>query len=41
VVAFGLTGLERAAVLVGATLPPSLLTLLFAQHNKLDSSVVM
>ncbi|MBD0268529.1 MAG: AEC family transporter [Cyanobacteria bacterium Co-bin8] len=35
--AFGLDGVERAAVLVGSTLPPSLLTLLFAQENHLDT----
>lgn len=34
---FNLTGIERAAVLVGSALPPSLLTLLFAQENQLDS----
>lgn len=34
---FGLAGVERAAVLVGAALPPSLLTLLFAQENRLDA----
>ncbi|MBE9138786.1 AEC family transporter [Nodosilinea sp. LEGE 07088] len=34
---FGLTGVERAAVLVGASLPPSMLTLLFTQENNLDS----
>lgn len=34
---FHLTGLERAAVLLGSALPPSLLTLLFAQENQLDS----
>ncbi|NJL45758.1 MAG: hypothetical protein HC922_08635 [Leptolyngbyaceae cyanobacterium SM2_3_12] len=35
--AFGLTGAELAAVLLGAALPPSLLTLLFAQENQLDT----
>ncbi len=34
---FGLEGVERAAVLVGAALPPSLLTLLFSRENNLDS----
>lgn len=38
---FGLTGLERAAVLVGAALPPSMLALLFAQENQLDTRFVM
>jgi malate permease and related proteins len=37
VLAFNLDGLERAAVLVGASLPPSMLTLLFTQENDLDS----
>lgn len=36
---FGLGGVERVAVLVGASLPPSLLTLLFAQENGLDSGL--
>jgi malate permease and related proteins len=35
---FGLSGVERMAVLVGSALPPSLLTLLFAQENQLDTS---
>lgn len=35
--AFGLQGVEQAAVLAGAALPPSLLTLLFAQENNLDT----
>ena len=34
---FGLSGVERMAVLVGSALPPSLLTLLFAQENQLDT----
>ncbi|MGB3136316.1 MAG: AEC family transporter [Nodosilinea sp.] len=34
--AFGLDGVERAAVLVGSGLPPSLLTLFFTQENRLD-----
>ncbi|MGF1566995.1 MAG: AEC family transporter [Nodosilinea sp.] len=38
---FSLEGVERAAVLVGAALPPSLLTLLFAQENHLDTGVVV
>jgi malate permease and related proteins len=33
---FGLSGVERTAVLLGAALPPSMLTLLFAQENHLD-----
>lgn len=37
VTAFGLDGVERAAVLVGAALPPSLLTLFFTQENGLDT----
>ncbi|MEA5448690.1 AEC family transporter [Leptolyngbya sp. CCNP1308] len=36
-IAFGLEGVERAAVLLGAALPPSLLTLFFTQENALDS----
>lgn len=38
---FGLSGLERAAVLVGAALPPSMLALLFAQEHQLDTRFVM
>ncbi|WP_081973026.1 AEC family transporter [Leptolyngbya sp. KIOST-1] len=34
---FGLDGVERAAVLVGSGLPPSLLTLIFVQENQLDT----
>ncbi|PSN10453.1 hypothetical protein C7293_28095 [filamentous cyanobacterium CCT1] len=37
VTVFGLDGVERAAVLVGAALPPSLLTLFFTQENGLDT----
>lgn len=37
VTAFGLDGVERAAVLVGAALPPSLLTLFFTEENGLDT----
>ncbi|MBD1876990.1 AEC family transporter [Nodosilinea sp. FACHB-131] len=39
--AFGLQGVEQAAVLAGAALPPSLLTLLFAQENDLDTRFVI
>lgn len=38
--AFGLTGVEQAAVLAGAALPPSMLALLFAQDNNLDTGFV-
>ncbi|PSN18288.1 hypothetical protein C7271_13290, partial [filamentous cyanobacterium CCP5] len=34
---FGLEGVNRAAVIVGATLPPSMLTILFARENHLDT----
>ncbi|MGB3311685.1 MAG: AEC family transporter [Nodosilinea sp.] len=37
VTVFGLDGVERAAVLVGAALPPSMLTLFFTQENGLDT----
>ncbi|MGB3201922.1 MAG: AEC family transporter [Nodosilinea sp.] len=37
VTTFGLHGVERAAVLVGAALPPSMLTLFFTQENGLDT----
>ncbi|TVQ06261.1 MAG: hypothetical protein EA368_17465 [Leptolyngbya sp. DLM2.Bin27] len=37
VTVFDLEGVERAAVVVGSALPPSLLTLLFAQENDLDT----
>jgi hypothetical protein len=39
--AFGLQGVEQAAVLAGAALPPSMLTLLFAQENHLDTRFVI
>lgn len=38
---FGLQGVEQAAVLAGAALPPSMLTLLFAQENNLDTRFVI
>ncbi len=38
---FGLDGLERAAVLVGSALPPSMLALLFAQEHQLDTRFVI
>ncbi|WP_071527183.1 AEC family transporter [Nodosilinea nodulosa] len=41
VTAFDLHGVERSAVLVGAGLPPSLLTLFFAQENGLETSFVI
>jgi predicted permease len=34
---FGLSGVEQVAVIIGAALPPSMLTLLFAQENNLDT----
>lgn len=34
---FGLGGLERIAVLVGASLPPSIMTLIFSEENDLDT----
>jgi predicted permease len=34
---FGLHGVERIAVLVGAAMPPSMLTLLFAKENQLNT----
>ena len=39
--AFGLQGVEQATVLAGAALPPSLLTLLFAKENQLDTRFVI
>lgn len=39
--AFGLQGVEQAAVLAGSALPPSMLTLLFAQENHLDTRFVI
>jgi malate permease and related proteins len=38
---FGLQGVEQATVLAGAALPPSMLTLLFAQENHLDTRFVI
>lgn len=35
---FGLEGVERAAVIVGSALPPSMLTLLFTQEHHLDTT---
>jgi len=37
---FGLTGMERMAVLVGATLPTSIMAILFAERAKLDTNYV-
>ncbi len=37
---FGLTGVERVAVIVGSSLPPSMLTLIFAEKNHLDTKFV-
>ncbi len=34
---FGLSGLERIAVIVGASLPTSIITIIFAKDNKLDT----
>ena len=39
-VIFGFTGLERVAVIVGSSLPPSMLTLIFAEENNLDTKFV-
>lgn len=39
--AFDLQGVEQAAVLAGSALPPSMLTLLFAQENALDTRFVI
>ncbi len=39
--AFGLEDVEQAAVLAGAALPPSMLTLIFAQENNLDTRFVI
>jgi len=33
----GLTGIERTAVLIGASLPPSILTFIFVEENELDT----
>lgn len=38
---FGLEGVERAAVIVGAAQPPSLLTILFAKENHLNTGLVV
>jgi predicted permease len=32
----GLTGIDKIAVIVGSSLPPSIITLIFAEENKLD-----
>ena len=37
---FGLDGVERAAVIVAAALPPSMITLIFAEENDLDTRYV-
>ena len=37
---FGFTGIERVAVIVGSSLPPSMLTLVFAEKNNLDTKFV-
>lgn len=37
---FGFTGIERIAVIVGASLPPSILTLIFSEENNLDTKYV-
>jgi predicted permease len=37
---FGLDGVERIAVIVASSLPPSMLTLVFAEENKLDTNYV-
>lgn len=37
---FGLTGVERIAVIVGASLPPSIITLIFSEENNLDTEYV-
>lgn len=37
---FGLSGVEQVAVMVGSTLPPSLLTLIFTEENFLDTKFV-
>lgn len=34
---FGLDGIERAAVVIGSSLPPSIITLIFAKENDLDT----
>ncbi|MCK5473921.1 MAG: AEC family transporter [Candidatus Aenigmarchaeota archaeon] len=37
---FGFTELERATVIIGASLPPSFITLIFAKENGLDTKYV-
>ncbi|MGK7899662.1 MAG: AEC family transporter [Xenococcus sp. (in: cyanobacteria)] len=37
---FGFTGVEQVAVIVGSSLPPSMLTLIFAEKNNLDTKFV-
>ncbi|NET55809.1 MAG: hypothetical protein F6K47_06465 [Symploca sp. SIO2E6] len=37
---FGFTGVERAAIIVGSSLPPSMLTLIFSEKNNLDTKFV-
>ncbi|NEP57572.1 MAG: hypothetical protein F6K31_11185 [Symploca sp. SIO2G7] len=37
---FGFTGLERTAIIVGSSLPPSMLTLIFSEKNNLDTKLV-
>jgi len=37
---FGFTGVERAAIIVGSSLPPSMLTLIFSEKNNLDTKLV-
>ena len=39
-VMFGFTGVERAAIVVGSSLPPSMLTLIFSEKNNLDTKLV-
>jgi len=37
---FGFTGVERAAIIVGSSMPPSMLTLIFSEKNNLDTKLV-
>ncbi|NEP12393.1 MAG: hypothetical protein F6K14_19740 [Symploca sp. SIO2C1] len=37
---FGFTGVERTAIIVGSSLPPSMLTLIFSEKNNLDTKLV-
>jgi len=37
---FGFSGIERIAVIMGASLPPSILTLVFSEENNLDTKYV-